>query len=45
MSAKVIKVIKEIQELIAPSLRERFFVAFNYPTARQEIQAKRRPTK
>jgi uncharacterized protein YciI len=33
MSAKVIK---EIQELIAPNLRKRLFVAFSYPTAPQE---------
>jgi len=29
------KVIKEIQELIAPNLRKRLYVAFSYPTASQ----------
>jgi hypothetical protein len=30
------KVIKEIQELVAPNLRKRLYVAFSYPTVPQE---------
>jgi hypothetical protein len=30
------KVLKEIQELIAPNLRQRLWVAFSYPTAPEE---------
>jgi uncharacterized protein YciI len=30
------KIIKEIQELIAPNLRKRLYIAFSYPTAPQE---------
>jgi uncharacterized protein YciI len=30
------KVIKEVQELIAPNLRKRLYVAFSYPTVPQE---------
>jgi uncharacterized protein YciI len=30
------KVMKEIQDLIAPNLRKRLYVAFSYPTATQE---------
>jgi uncharacterized protein YciI len=30
------KVIKQIQELTAPNLRKRLYVAFSYPTAPQE---------